>query len=45
MDAGAKPDLESAKVSAKAAIKDLLKDPESAQFKEWTPFYKMKEEV
>lgn len=41
MDPGPKPDYETAKSQASELLSGLLKDPESAQFKNWTPFYKM----
>lgn len=37
---GALPDYETAKVEAEKAIRDTLKDPDSAQFRNWTPFFK-----
>lgn len=34
------PDYENAKIQAEEAIKNVLKDPNSAQFRNWTPFFK-----
>lgn len=37
---GLVPNYEAAKADAEAAIRDTLKDPDSAQFRNWTPFFK-----
>lgn len=37
---GQLPDYENSRQQAEVAIKDLLKDPDSAQFRNWTPFFK-----
>jgi hypothetical protein len=37
---GKLPDYSNAKALAELAIKELLKDPDSALFKNWTPFFK-----
>lgn len=40
MNPGKVPDLEAAQAQAKRAILDVLKDPDSAQFRSTTPFFK-----
>jgi hypothetical protein len=39
-DPGPVPELEDAKLQAMDAIRGSLKDPDSAQFRDWTPFFK-----
>lgn len=34
------PDYEQAKLDAMSSVRDTLKDPESATFRNWTPFFK-----
>ena len=38
---GPTPDFENAKTQAMEEIRRQLKDPDSAQFRTWTPFFKM----
>jgi hypothetical protein len=42
IDPGPVPEYEAAKVQAQDAIKGVLKDPDSAQFRTFTPFFKMR---
>ena len=40
IDAGPKPDYETSKAQAEEVLKDVMFDPDSAKFRNWTPLFK-----